>query len=685
MEENKEGIFRSLSLLCFNLFIASLVLVVASYFSLLVLDIIVSADIIFGIGMFLGFLSLVFWENSKGKWVVSFHKDKHVVKQREESDSNLFFRVVPYLFLLMLLIISINQFWKNPFINAQMMRITILAITFGAVTFWRNRGRVENEIEKEKEDEEKSESKRYAEFDKKFPRISRIWGIKHFVRWMYKEGWWYSGALIGIVILGFVLRVWNLGKLGFWVDETQSIAAARSLLEIGQPIYAGNLLYLRAFLYTLLNSLSIFFFGLGEFSIRIVPVLFGTAIIFLTYFILREVVSKRYALLGAILIALSDFAILYSRYNRFYIALTFFVPLLIFLYYKFFFKKQGNKFFYLLVICAILIPGFDSKAIIFLPIIFLINIFLKRDIFRNKKFWVFCFLSLLSFSTFYYIESKGILPEGSTQAYVPISFLPGVVSEMIYPHWDNFFFSFLYNFYPIVFVLVLLGLVYFLVKKPNNLRDSFSLIIIVYLFFNLLFLAKYATNIQFFHWDQRHISFLFSLFIFSGVIVLNYFSKILKTKVFKILLILSLVLAIINISGINSVINTNYGDSLLGTNLQVMGAETSRGDYKTPYDYVNANYLAKDIIIDTENNFALIYLNHSVDFILDVDDNSSRLSALISNNSRVWIIDITYNMERYHAKYRWGGIYNFLESNKDHIIYYGLDNKTRVYLFEKDK
>ena len=68
MEQNKEGIYRSLSLLCFNLFIASLILVACSYFSVLVLDVIINPDIVFGAGMFLGFLALIFWENSKGKW-----------------------------------------------------------------------------------------------------------------------------------------------------------------------------------------------------------------------------------------------------------------------------------------------------------------------------------------------------------------------------------------------------------------------------------------------------------------------------------------------------------------------------------------------------------------------------------------------------------------------------------------
>jgi len=164
------------------------------------------------------------------------------------------------------LIITINQFWKNPFIIAQMMRITILAITFGAITFWRNRERVEQEIEDEKVSEEEAEIKRAKEFDRKFSRLSWFnfsYGIKDawedkryfisilralvspfiwfarlpysFVKWMYKEGWWYSCGLIIIVILGFVLRIWNLNYLDG--SDNYTIASIKNWSENGVFFY----------------------------------------------------------------------------------------------------------------------------------------------------------------------------------------------------------------------------------------------------------------------------------------------------------------------------------------------------------------------------------------------------------------------------------------------------------------
>lgn len=55
-------------------------------------------------------------------------------------------------------------------------------------------------------------------FQQAFPRINRIWGVKWLIRWMYKEGWWYSGLLLIIIAvsLGFMLN--HLGQF-MSVDE----------------------------------------------------------------------------------------------------------------------------------------------------------------------------------------------------------------------------------------------------------------------------------------------------------------------------------------------------------------------------------------------------------------------------------------------------------------------------------
>jgi len=59
-----DEIYSSLSLLCFNLFITSLIFIVCSYFSVLDLSIIGSQKIIFWTGIFFCALSIFFREKS---------------------------------------------------------------------------------------------------------------------------------------------------------------------------------------------------------------------------------------------------------------------------------------------------------------------------------------------------------------------------------------------------------------------------------------------------------------------------------------------------------------------------------------------------------------------------------------------------------------------------------------------
>ena len=52
------------------------------------------------------------------------------------------------------------------------------------------------------------EKKREIEFDTNHSRISQVIGVGWIIKWMYKEGWWYSGGLILLVFLGFFIRIY---------------------------------------------------------------------------------------------------------------------------------------------------------------------------------------------------------------------------------------------------------------------------------------------------------------------------------------------------------------------------------------------------------------------------------------------------------------------------------------------
>lgn len=414
MEENYK-IYSSLSLLCFNLFLASLVLVVLSYFSVLSLDILIDSNIIFGAGMFLGFISLVFWEKSKGNW--EFHLESKVSKTRNKeeekeikSDDNLFFKAIPYLFLLMLLIIALNQFFKWDFVTAQMMRITILAITFGAITFWRNRNGVEKEIEDEKVNEEKAEEKRANEFDSKFKRLAWfnfsygvadswkqgkyiisilraivspfIWLVRlpySFVKWMYKEGWWYSGALIAIVGIFIAFKtamiiIYN----GSFLDEYLHIWSGISFFNNGQfAEITLNTIYYRGWMLSLLIGVLFELFGEQFILVKIIPAIFGLSSFILLYFIAKRVlINKKFILLLLCFYTLSPLTLFNHFYFRMYVLFEFLLLLSIFLFLKLVESKNNKKkiIFYIILICFVnlinfLVNDLESGLILLVNII----------------------------------------------------------------------------------------------------------------------------------------------------------------------------------------------------------------------------------------------------------------------------------------------------------------------------
>jgi len=626
------------------------------------------------------------------------------IPEDKRKDSKLIY-FFGHFFILSLLIIAINQFLKRQIIIDFLGPITALSIAFGFLTFYAYRNKVEKEIEQEQITEQKAEVKRYNEFDKKFPRISKIWGLKHLIRWMYKEGWWYSIGLLAIVILGFVLRVWNLGKLSFWVDETQSIVAAKNLILTGIPFYQGSLIYLRAPFYTLLNALSIYLFGLTEIAIRMLPVFFGILTLLAIYFLIKKEISKKFALLGAFIYSIFSFAILYSRYNRFYIALSLLVLLNIYFFYKGFIEGQRrNKI--IAIFFAFVTCGFDSKSAIFFPILLSFLIiseykkfketpskglkFIKTSILTSKSFIIYCLVTISSFFIFNKIDSINAISGETIRTFREERFminspLPGFIKEFIYPNWDNFFFSFLHDYYNLLFIAIAILSLFLLIKiiynkKRLNLKD----LSIYYLTANLIFLSIYTVNIKLYTWDQRHLSFLVGLLVIVFIIFLISLIKMFHfKKIISFSIILFFVLCLSSPLAINSVINMNYGDVLSDTPHWLMRAEPYRSDYKTPFLYVNENYQKGDIIISDfgGNVYLEIYLNNSFDYVF-FGKEKDNLPEIISDNEnkRIWIIDITYDMKKYHAKYRWGESYYWLESHKDKIVYLGLDNKTRVYL-----
>src|SRR3989344_8313792 len=204
---HKTKILKSLYLLFLNLAILCFLLMVLGYFQALDVSLIISFNWLFGIVVFSLLITVI------SKYNLDLYGNK------ESSIIDTIFQVSPYFFLAILIVLALNQFLKLDFLLDRNIHLVILGIAFGFLAFYKNRDRIEQEIEDEKANEEKEEERRKEEFAYMFPRINKIWGLRWIVKWMYKEGGKYILFLIVLIIYASIIIYQNLGSHNLYHDE----------------------------------------------------------------------------------------------------------------------------------------------------------------------------------------------------------------------------------------------------------------------------------------------------------------------------------------------------------------------------------------------------------------------------------------------------------------------------------
>jgi len=120
--------------------------------------------------------------------------------------------------------------------------------------------------------------------------------------------------IVGIIVIGFILRIINLNQ-SLWLDEAvQAITAQNSFSYIFQEI-TGD--FHPPFFHFLMHFW-VRIFGLSEVSLRLPSVLFGVGTIYFLYKIAVYIHLKNVAILAAIFLATAPFHIYYSQEARMY-------------------------------------------------------------------------------------------------------------------------------------------------------------------------------------------------------------------------------------------------------------------------------------------------------------------------------------------------------------------------------
>jgi uncharacterized membrane protein len=138
-------------------------------------------------------------------------------------------------------------------------------------------------------------------------------------------------VLSAIVLLGFLLRFFDLGKESLWLDEavTYYNTNATSIGDVLTAAYNDRsppLHFIALWGVRLLGS--------SEFWLRFPSACAGILTIIVIFFLAREIADEKAGLISALLLAVSPFAIYYSQEARFYAFAVFFVTVAYYAFFK---------------------------------------------------------------------------------------------------------------------------------------------------------------------------------------------------------------------------------------------------------------------------------------------------------------------------------------------------------------
>jgi 4-amino-4-deoxy-L-arabinose transferase-like glycosyltransferase len=125
-----------------------------------------------------------------------------------------------------------------------------------------------------------------------------------------------------IILMGFGLRVYQLGSDSLWNDEAGVVLAA--LLPNLQTLISAIRSHAMAMPMDYLVIRGVIRLGFQEFVLRLPAAVFGTLTLAIFYRLSRKLIGEIAALFAVLLLALSPLHIMYSQEVRFYASLVFF-------------------------------------------------------------------------------------------------------------------------------------------------------------------------------------------------------------------------------------------------------------------------------------------------------------------------------------------------------------------------
>lgn len=488
--------------------------------------------------------------------------------------------------------------------------------------------------------------------------------LGHILRWMYREGWFYSTAVILLILTGIFLRFHALGDFDFRDDEYPHFSTAVGYLKTGEFV-RWNFLddspgegYTRAWPFTWQVAQSFKIFGVSRFSGRLISFLWGVLFLPLIYLITKRITnSKKVALLTLLLIALDPYLIFLSRWTRMYQTFVVLFFLMVYFFYrgfeyqyiekagdnrlmKWFYKNDMNPIYLSISIIIFFISLnvhdlslFFPLGIAFYALSMLFKKFLSSRCLKFDKYLVTIFLSsiafifLLSFCSFFGQNLSFCRNIDKTTDRVVFNY------STIYPL--SAIYCILGSFSMPVGAFFVIGLVYGLFKDSKTLLYYSSFILSISLFF--LFFSYRPLNPRY----LSEIMLFMCIFASLGLIaIMESLSSKMDAKRRKHLWVMFAIFIII----ICSMTLLDY------KNLDLIGGyvkSNRRGNFKTVSEYLGENYREGEIVLDIS----------PIDYYLrDYRDKNIHIVHLHSNRNDLHSNrnDLQRDILDYHERYKSG-------------------------------
>ncbi len=225
---------------------------------------------------------------------------------------------------------------------------------------------------------------------------------KFFFGWVKDN---YDRLFLAILFVAFIIRIWIFIKTmdqPLWWDAADYLATAKRWAGLN-PNMIDMWYYRRGFLWALTGAV-FFKLGLGEIGMRFLLALLSTGVVFVSYFLIKEMFNKKLAVLTSIGLTASWIYLFFTGRLLTELPSTFFLLLFLLFFWKGYISKEGNKFIYISGIFCALAVLIRMQSIMFLiPLLFFVFLREKFKIFTNKKLWITLLIFFLILSPFFFI------------------------------------------------------------------------------------------------------------------------------------------------------------------------------------------------------------------------------------------------------------------------------------------